>query len=121
MTPAEGAGAILEKEKIRDDVKPGSKFSEINHYHDKTIDSRKLKELTQFKPTRFLFPDSLERFMDSILKQKVLDNIGQDQAAEAQQPGYTQNVNGPWYQNGWEFNKVNMQPYGQTPPGWKRG
>ena len=79
------------------------------------------RALTQFKQTRFLLPDSLERFMDSILKQKVPDNIGQDQAAAEQQPGYTENVNGPWFQNGWQFNKVGMQPYGQTPPGWKRG
>ena len=59
--------------------------------------------------------------MDSILKQKVPDNIGQDQAATEEQPGYTQNVNGPWFQNGWQFNRVGMMPYGQTPPDWKRG
>lgn len=59
--------------------------------------------------------------MDSILKQKVPDNIGQDQPAAEEQPGYTQNVNGPWFQNGWQFNRVGMMPYGQTPPGWKRG
>ena len=68
----------------------------------------------------FLSSASIERFINSLMQQKVQDNIVQDQPAGPQQPSYMQNPNGPWYQNGWTYTKTGMVPY-QNPPGWKRG
>ena len=67
----------------------------------------------------FFLLASIERFMDSLIEQKVPDNIVQDQPAQ-QQPQYMTNPNGPWYQNEWTYSKIGHTAY-QNPPGWKRG
>lgn len=64
---------------------------------------------------------SIERFVSSLIKQKVPDNIGQDQPQE-NPSAIKENPYGPWYQNGWTYTAVSPGnvPY-QNPPGWKRG
>ncbi|KAJ7384509.1 hypothetical protein OS493_021138 [Desmophyllum pertusum] len=65
---------------------------------------------------------SIERFVSSLIKQKVPDNIiVQDKSASNKSP-FNNTPNGPWYQNGWKYTSVSPGniPY-QNPPGWKRG
>ncbi|XP_068736721.1 uncharacterized protein [Montipora capricornis] len=55
---------------------------------------------------------SIERFMDLLLKQKVPDNVFQDQPSPCKNvPPYMQNPAGPWYQNGWTYTKMGTEPY----------
>ena len=84
----------------------------------KDISKDLLHSLIKFS---FSFPASIERFVSSLIKQKVPDNIGQDQPQE-NPSAIKENPYGPWYQNGWTYTAVSPGnvPY-QNPPGWKRG